>query len=169
MTGNRPNPMATEQMAVTLSRPAGLNWSLLFRMLQFKYLSTRIYDYLSQRPEIAQKSFALIDSFAEECRTRGARFTAVNVYSPDAVKGGLHQLLNGSRRVHAMYTRYCHDHNIDAVDMLKFTNGYDDWKKYYYGEGHPNVVAARTITAVILDNVLAAPARAAASWSNSPG
>jgi hypothetical protein len=142
-----------------------LNWSMLFRMFQLKFLSTRIYYLLSQRPEIARKSFALIDSFADECWRRGIPFTAVNVYSPDAVKGGLHQLWNGSRKVHAMYTRYCRDHDIQIVDMLRYMDGYSDWKKYYFGEGHPNAPGARRIAESIIDEALESRVRATAAPS----
>jgi hypothetical protein len=131
-----------------------LNWSMLFRMFQLKFLSTRIYYKLSMRPDIRQKSFALIDSFQEECRRRGAAFTIVNVYAPDAVKGGLHELRNGSRSVHAMYTKYCRDHNIDTIDMVDFMVGYDDWKNYYFGDGHPNGAGARKIAEVIYREAL---------------
>jgi hypothetical protein len=132
-----------------------LNWSMLFRMFQFKFLDRRIYYSLSSRAEIAQKSFELIDSFTEECRARGAAFTAVNVYSPNTVRGGLFEAWNGSRRVHEMYTRYCRNHQIDIIDMSEFINGYDDWKKYYFGEGHPNVPGARKIAEAIYDRALA--------------
>jgi hypothetical protein len=142
-----------------------LNASMIFRMFQLKFLGTRIYYILSQRPEIARRSFALIDSFAEECRTRGVPFTAVNVYSPDAVKGGLHQLVNGSRKVHGMYTRYCRDHRIEVIDMLRFMEGYSDWKKYYFGEGHPNVAGAGKIAEAIFDEALVPRLRAAATPS----
>ncbi len=146
-----------------------LNWSMLFRMFQLRFLSTRIYYILSQRPEIARKSFAIIDSFAEECRTRGVPFTAVNVYSPDAVKGGLHQLWNGSRRVHVMYTRYCRDRRIEVIDMLRFMDGYSDWKKYYFGEGHPNASGARRIAESIFAEALAARVGASAAPSGPWG
>jgi hypothetical protein len=132
-----------------------LNWSMLFRMFQLKFLSTRMYYELSKRPDISQKSFALIDSFAAECRMKGAVFTAVNVYSPDAVKGGLHQLWNGSRKVHGMYTGYCRDNDIDVIDMLDFMSGYEDWKKYFFGEGHFNAVGARKAAEVIYHQAVA--------------
>jgi hypothetical protein len=126
-----------------------MNWSMLFRMFQLKFLSTRIYYDLSQRPDILQKSYALIDAFAAECRAKGAAFTVVNVYSPDAVKGGLHEYWNGSRKVHALYTKHCRDDHIDVIDMLEFMSGYQDWKKYYFGEGHFNVPGARKAAEVI--------------------
>jgi hypothetical protein len=132
-----------------------LNLSLLFRMFEYKYLATRTYYSLSVRPDVPVKSFAILDSFDEFCRSQGAHFTVANVYSPDAVEGGLHAWWNGSRKVHAMFTEYCLKNNIDVIDMIRYMNGYANRKKYFYGEGHPNPAGARKIAEVIFDDSVA--------------
>jgi hypothetical protein len=35
--------------------------------------------------------------------------------------------------------------------MLRYMKGYADWKRYYFGEGHPNPAGARRIAEVIFD------------------
>jgi hypothetical protein len=146
---------AAEDLAREIRGRYGVfNLSLLFRMFEFKYLSTRTYYSLSSRPEVIGKSFAWLDSFAKFCRSRAVPFTVVNVYSPDAVKGGLHEFWNGSRKVHAMFTDHCQQHQIEVIDMLRFMNSYSDWKRYYFGEGHLTPSGARKIAEVIFDEAV---------------